>query len=1596
MAKKQNRKEQDKSQNKRPTIGLLIDNISRPWELPQWQGVMCAAQERDINLICVPGGQLHAPADFRAQANVLYDLIDVKRVDGLVLWSGGFDSYVSQDELLEFCTHYHPLPIVSVEHTITGIPTVLMDDYQAMREVMVHLIEVHGYQQIAFLPGSELHMGFRERYRAYVETLAEYDLPFDENLVLPSFDDQEFDSLDPRIIPLLTSWLQERETANWEALVAFSDMGALQTLQALQPLGLQVPGDIALTGFDAGAEGKTVTPPLTTVRPPFYELGGKAVEMLLALIDGETVPEQVILPSELVVRQSCGCSNQAVVQAAARSMMVDPQDFDTILSTQREEIVMAMEIAMGTAGETSEQMEQLLDNFVADIQDSSSDLFLGHLNQMLTQNTATNQDSSSVAAQDVSSWQNLLSVLRRYLLPHLQDETFKRADDLWQQARVMMGVIAERSQAYHALQVEQQTQVMREVGQALITTFDTEQLMAGLAEGLPRLSIPACYLAVYENPHPYAYPQPAPEWSRLLLAYTDNDRAELDAEGQRFWSHELLPAELWPKKRRYSFVLEALYFKENQLGYVLFEVGPPAGIIYDTLRTEISGALWGALLVEQVQNRSADLARQKYILDSFMENVPDTIYFKDLDSRVTQVNQALVDRFGLNDATDFVGKTDFDFFPPQEAQAKYEVEQEIIRTGQPVLNIEEPDGGGHWALTTKMPLRDEHGQVIGTFGISRDITPVKQVQEIMAKQARQLQTVAEVSTTISIILDTAKLLQQVVDLTKERFGLYHAHIYLLNEAGDALNLAAGAGEAGQKMAAEGWRIPLLRKQSLVAQAARTGQEVMVNNVQAAPDWLPNPLLPDTCAELAVPLIVADKVLGVFDVQADRADFFAEEDAGIYATLASQVAATLQNVNLYAETAQRATELETLSQISRQLSTMLDPEHLIPTVVEQIGTAFNYYYTQIYLYDEARENLLVAGGTGELGKRLVARQHSLPNGRGLVGRAAEQNKIVMVPDVQRHVGVEIVTQANVDGIYQREVDPEVEDEWYTRYITEHFGDVKALVEWLNMISDQTGPPLKMGYVLHVGGVFPKMMRRGVEAAARDLQVEVDLVAPERESEHLPLFEKMVEQGVDGLVVVPDKPEWVAPIEKALVAGIPVVTANRDLKSSPALMHVGLDNFQAGMILAREMTGLLSRAGKEEGKILVSTGVADRIAGVKHGLRHSNYTLIEIEGFLEDASFLKTYWEQAINHHPHAIATIGLTVSEAPILAEIKRHLGGQWLVGGFDLELETLDAIRDGTVQVTIGQHTFLQAYLPILALVEHIRQGTSLRGWMAEGWLPNALLPRTQTEVAVPIALGDEVLGVLDVQNDIAGSLRAENANLLHSVADQVAVALTNARLFDETTRSKEEAELAKDKAEQARAAAEQAQQEIEIANRTLEVQMWQTKGQAELNDKMRGEQELVTLADNIIRQLCHYLEAQIGALYIVQDQSLSLIGSYAYNSKQPTTHFKFGQGLVGQAAVEKKLLLISNVPDDYITISSGWGETAPRHVMVFPFMYEDQVAGVVELGTLTEFNQIQLDFMEIALGSIGIAFNTAQARVGITTERVGLSDIRTGPTRVR
>ena len=587
-----------RSQNARPTIGLLIEHIAGPggYQAAVWTGASEASREHDANLISLAGGTLRfSPFDeFVQQRNSIYELAAQENVDGLII-SSTVGSYTDPEEFRKFCDRYRPLPRVGIGMVVPGIPTVLVDNTQGMREAVAHLIETHGYRRIAFIRGPEGNEEAEQRYQVYTKVLAEHDLPLDPDLVAPG------DFSPPSGAAAVRLLLDERK-ASPQAIVAANDLMALAAMEALQARGMHVPSDVAVVGFDDMEEAMIVTPSLTTVRQPRQKLGQRAVEVLLTLLANKQVPEKTMLPTELVVRQSCGCSIPDVVQAAVEPSASAGRPFDVALAAQRETILSAVAHAVQAPPDrvVCEGAEQLLNAFLAELKDESLGAFLSALDTVLRQVAAS--------SGDVVGWQKALSALRRCTLPYLGDKpVLSQAENLWQQGRVLIGEMALRARAYRQWQVEQRAEALRGISQSIITTSELAGLADVMTRELPQLGIPSAHLSLYEGKD-----RPA-EWSRLILAYDEKGSTELEAGGQRFPSRRLAPEGLLPRDRPYNLVVEPLYSREQQYGLALLEVGPQDGVVYEALRGQLSSALKGILLLQE--HREAGAERERLLAD---------------------------------------------------------------------------------------------------------------------------------------------------------------------------------------------------------------------------------------------------------------------------------------------------------------------------------------------------------------------------------------------------------------------------------------------------------------------------------------------------------------------------------------------------------------------------------------------------------------------------------------------------------------------------------------------------------------------------------------------------------------------------------------------------------------------------------------------------------------------------------------------------------------------------------------------------------------------------------------------------------------------
>ncbi|MFZ4707090.1 MAG: response regulator [Bacteroidales bacterium] len=174
------------------------------------------------------------------------------------------------------------------------------------------------------------------------------------------------------------------------------------------------------------------------------------------------------------------------------------------------------------------------------------------------------------------------------------------------------------------------------------------------------------------------------------------------------------------------------------------------------------------------------------------------------------------------------------------------------------------------------------------------------------------------------------------------------------------------------------------------------------------------------------------------------------------------------------------------------------------------------------------------------------------------------------------------------------------------------------------------------------------------------------------------------------------------------------------------------------------------------------------------------------------------------------------------------------------------------------------------------------------------------------------------------------------------------------------------------------------------EQQNWLQEGVMRINDLLIGEDNTESIASNVLSEIAQRLDTKIGAFYIVTEDEkgplLKLQGTYAYTRRKNLSNiYRLGEGLIGQAALEMKQILVQNVPEDYIRVVSGLGESVPRNICVTPFLFKGNLKGVIEFGTLEPLGTTELLYLEQISGPIGIAFEMAKNQSELRSSSEGL-----------
>ncbi len=574
----------------RTTIGVMIDNVDEDFQRAIWAGLESAAKEAGVNVVNFLGGDLNPADPATLKRNAIYGLMTPASVQGLIIASTVMATYVGNEALDAHCQRYRPLPMVSLGFALPSMPSVLCDSQLGLKDLIEHLVERHGRHRFMFIGGTTGNADSVERERLFHETLAARGIPVDPRLVCRA-------NFRPDRAYALVRQAHDQGIP-FDAVVAANDEMAIAAIDALDDVGLRIPEDVSITGFDDILSAGRLSLPLTTVRQPTHELSRRAMQVLLGMLKGEQPPAVERHPTQVVIRRSCGCFSEAVQRAAegrprsrragTAALTPSPNLTEVILAALRKEDV----ASLGPLGR--ECLETLVQAFASEVGGTAvAGSFLSKLDTSLRANFAQE------LGDDL--WEDFLTILRRETGGRVLPGAEARAETLLHQARVLVKEGSRQQQWKSHAHLTRQTHTLQYVIDFLVGSFDLPALLDNMARELPRIGIRRCYLAVHTSP------EHAWEEARLLLAYDQTGRKSLPPDGLAFEAARLLPDGIVDRNDRVNLIWQPLVFGDEEIGFVALEHNPREEISSLALAEQIRSAFKASMLMAEVREKDRQL-----------------------------------------------------------------------------------------------------------------------------------------------------------------------------------------------------------------------------------------------------------------------------------------------------------------------------------------------------------------------------------------------------------------------------------------------------------------------------------------------------------------------------------------------------------------------------------------------------------------------------------------------------------------------------------------------------------------------------------------------------------------------------------------------------------------------------------------------------------------------------------------------------------------------------------------------------------------------------------------------------------------------------
>jgi DNA-binding LacI/PurR family transcriptional regulator/signal transduction histidine kinase len=587
----------DISGKSRTSIALLIDWAENMYHIDLINGVRSKAQEFECNLIIYVGGCINSPRKWESPRNVIFDMLSGESISGIVVSSATVGHFSTFEQISKFCNKYVTMPVVSVSVPVEGIPSVVADNKVGFRRLLLHLVKDHHYKRIAFIKGPEGNPDVRERFEVYKSVLSEFGLAIENELV----EKGEFiwQSGEEAVMNLIG-----RKHLQIDAICAANDEMAIGAAEALLKLGLRVPEDIAVTGFDDQDLSRFMSPPLSTVKQPIFEQGQRAVELLLALMAGEKVPLRTLIPTEVTIRESCGCMPELVrknpaVYSASTSAGPDSHD-----ANPRAESSVSIRKEIGNLVLPGEDRAKL-DALLFDGKTGNDDKYFFEAFLEILRRTAIDGSEEPYFQEFIDSLRNI--AVKK--VSSIQEMAF--VSDRLHRASLLVTEVFRNRERYLNTLFGKGVRDFRDLSEEMVSIEEIGDIFHIIAHYMAYIGILGFYFCLYEQDDPGMLSLKPTPLLRLISAISPRGELPIPEAGIVYPTNTLLPREYLPQDRQYTIDVEPLFFGTHHLGLALFEFDTKQGLVQSTMqRMFINSVLKVAVFLKQVQNHSLNLEAQ--------------------------------------------------------------------------------------------------------------------------------------------------------------------------------------------------------------------------------------------------------------------------------------------------------------------------------------------------------------------------------------------------------------------------------------------------------------------------------------------------------------------------------------------------------------------------------------------------------------------------------------------------------------------------------------------------------------------------------------------------------------------------------------------------------------------------------------------------------------------------------------------------------------------------------------------------------------------------------------------------------------------------